>query len=256
MAMSGPGFGTTAMLVHPGGAVLQTAAQQMQQQEWIPTLLTKRMMTWHYLQSCFRGGMVFYNTALVTEDDMRKAWTDDKMHRRTLQFFFLGTSLATILDIPSTTDCLKALNNLLQEYETFGAAEGRSKSIFFKGNATRKTTADGLIMSDENGEYSYLEVRNIPFALDYPITASTLCDMVLQVYEKLRSNLVDERFWSFATIESFQRIDGRFKKIIHMVYKEFEVIARETMFQELNYLIDPMASITSFTPRYDHDWEI
>ncbi|KAG0277525.1 hypothetical protein BGZ95_005791 [Linnemannia exigua] len=256
MAMSGPGFGPTVMLVHSGGAILQTAAQQMQQQEWIPTLLTKRMMTWHYLQSCFRGGMVFYNTALVTEDDMRNAWTDDKMHRRTLQFFFLGTSLATILEIPNTADCLKALNNLLQEYETFGAAEGRSKSIFFKGNSTRKTTADGLITSDEHGEYSYLEVRNIPFALDYPITASTLCDMVLQVYEKLRSHLVDERIWSISTIESFQRIDGRFKKIVHTVYKEFEVIARETMFQELNYLIDPMASITSFTPRYDHDWEI
>jgi hypothetical protein len=41
-----------------------------------------------------------------------------------------------------------------------------------------------------------------------------------------------------------------------MVYKEFEVIARETMFNELNYLIDPMAAVTSFTPRYDHDWEI
>lgn len=48
---------------------------------------------------------------------------------RTLQFFFTGTSLATILEIPDTTDFLKTLIHLLQEYDTFGAAEARSKSV-------------------------------------------------------------------------------------------------------------------------------
>ncbi|KAF9925508.1 hypothetical protein FBU30_004727 [Linnemannia zychae] len=243
------------MMVVSPGAVIQTPAQQMAAQEWIPTLLTKRMVTWHYLHNCFRGGMVFMNTAMISADDMRNAWTDEKMHRRTLQFFFLGTSLATILEIPTAADCLKALNNVMQEYEAFGAAESRSKSIFFKGSS-RKTTGDGIIFDEQHGEYSYLEVRNIPFALDYTITASTLCDMICQIYEKLRSHFLDEKLWALSTIESFQRTDNRFKKIVNTVYKEFEVIARETMFHELNYLIDPMTAVTSITPRYDHDWEI
>ena len=48
---------------------------------------------------------------------------------RSQQFFFLGTSLATILEIPNTADCLKALMNVLQEYDYFTAAESRSKSV-------------------------------------------------------------------------------------------------------------------------------
>ncbi|KAF9147576.1 hypothetical protein BG015_010747 [Linnemannia schmuckeri] len=210
------------------------------------------MVSWHYLHNCFRGGMVFCNTALISAEDMRSAWTEEKMHRRTLQFFFTGTSLATILEIPDTTDFLKTLIHLLQEYEAFGTAEARSKSIFFKG---RKTTADGMII-DEQGEYTYLEVRHIPFALDYTITASTFCEMMCAVHEKLRASFLAERPWTLFTIEYFQRADNRIKKILQMVYKEFEAIARETMFKELDYLIDPMAAVTSFTPRHDHDWEI
>jgi hypothetical protein len=43
----------------------------------------------------------------------------------------MGTSLATILEIPDTTDFLKTLIHLLQEYEAFGNAESRSKSVMF-----------------------------------------------------------------------------------------------------------------------------
>ncbi|KAG0220104.1 hypothetical protein BGX33_008461 [Mortierella sp. NVP41] len=248
--MSGPGF--AASMIAPPGGFIQAPSLELRQQEWIPTLLTKRTVTWAYLMSCFRGGMVFYNTALVSQDDMRQAWTEEKMHRRTLQFFFLGTTLAKILEIPNAADCLKTLNNVMLEYEAFGAAESRSKFIFSKA---RKTTADGMIF-EESSEYSYLEVRNIPFSLDYTITAATLCDMVQELYDKLRSQFANEKFWSLATIDYFHKTDARLKKIVHTVYKEFETMARETMFHELNYLIDPMASVSSFTPRYDHDWEI
>ncbi|KAG9069019.1 hypothetical protein KI688_009909 [Linnemannia hyalina] len=248
--MSNPGY-TATLLMSPGTALL-TNAEMAQQQQWIQIHLTRRMVSWHYLHNCFRGGVVFCNTALISEDDMRSAWTEEKMYRRTLQFFFTGTSLATILEIPDTADFLKTLINLLQEYDAFGTAEARSKSIFSKG---RKTTTDGMII-DEQGEYSYLEVRHIPFALDYTITASTLCEMMCTVYEKLRTSFIAERPWTLSIIEYFQRADNRIKKILQMVYKEFEAIARESMFKELNYLIDPMAAITSLSPRYDHDWEI
>ncbi|KAH7048124.1 hypothetical protein BKA57DRAFT_464195 [Linnemannia elongata] len=249
--MSNPAF-TATLLISPGGTLL-TNAELAQQQQWIQVHLTRRMVSWHYLHNCFRGGVVFCNTALISAEDMRSAWTEEKMHRRTLQFFFTGTSLATILEIPDTTDFLKTLIHLLQEYDTFGTAEARSKSIFSKG---RKTTADGMII-DEQGEYTYLEVRNMPFSLDYTITASTFCEMVFAVYEKLRASFIAERPWTVNTIEYFQRADNRIKKILQMVYKEFEAIARESMFKELNYLIDPMAAVSSsFTPRYDHDWEI
>lgn len=41
----------------------------------------------------------------------------------------LGSSLATILEIPSQADCLKALQVVVQEYDYFIASESKSKMV-------------------------------------------------------------------------------------------------------------------------------
>ncbi|GJJ75566.1 hypothetical protein EMPS_07924 [Entomortierella parvispora] len=245
--MSGFAGSATLMMGTPG-AVLQTTSQQIQQQEWIPTLIHKRITTFRYLQRCFQGGMVLYNTALVSEQEMRAIWTDEKMQRRSQQYFFLGTSLATILEIPITGDCLKALTNVLQEYDHFAAAESRSKSIFSKSG--RKATSDGRTF-EETGEYSYLEVRTLPFNLDYIITTSTLCDMIGLLYEKLWEQQQQDKLWNFQVLESFQKIDAKFKKILTTMYKELEAVSRDVMIQEFAAL-DPLASTSMAL--HDDDW--
>lgn len=78
--MSNPAF-TATLLISPGGTLL-TNAELAQQQQWIQVHLTRRMVSWHYLHNCFRGGVVFCNTALISAEDMRSAWTEEKMHRR------------------------------------------------------------------------------------------------------------------------------------------------------------------------------
>jgi hypothetical protein len=50
-----------------------------------------------------------------------------------------------------------------------------------------------------------------PFALDYTITASTFCEMMCSVHEKLRTLFLTERPWTLFTIEYFQRADNRIK---------------------------------------------
>lgn len=46
-----------------------------------------------------------------------------------MQYFMLGSSLATILEIPGQTDCLKALQVVVQEYDYFIASESKSKMV-------------------------------------------------------------------------------------------------------------------------------
>lgn len=46
-----------------------------------------------------------------------------------MQYFILGSSLATILEIPSQADCLKALQVVVQEYDYFIASESKSKMV-------------------------------------------------------------------------------------------------------------------------------
>ncbi|KAF9933242.1 hypothetical protein BGZ67_004372 [Mortierella alpina] len=232
------------MMIAPTSSILQSNGYHTQQQDWMPSLISKRITTWTYLMRVFRGGMVLYNTALLSEHEMRQIWSDDKMHRRSLQFFSLGTSLATILDIPSTADYMKALNSVTQEYEYFAGAESRAKSIFFKTGRSQ----------DEAGEYSFLEVKSLPFNLDYTITTATLCDMISEVYEKIKVQQQQEQIWTLASMESFQKIDTRFKKILAIVLKEIESVARDVMVQELNWL-DPLAS-SSTSYSQDYEWDL
>ncbi|GJJ70506.1 hypothetical protein EMPS_02855 [Entomortierella parvispora] len=213
-----------------------------------PGLLGKRAATWRYMQRVYQGGTVLYNTALLSDEDLRHGYTDEKMQRRALQYFLLGTSLATILEIPSMADCLKALHGVVQEYEYFTGSESRSKMIFFR-TTIRKGTEGVIKPFEETGEYSLLEVRTVPFHLDYVVTFASLCDVIAQVYERLGAHDQD-MCMNLTHLEMFQKIDGRFKKILALVSKELETIAREVMVDELSS-INPLGSWSGHD-----DWDV
>jgi benzoyl-CoA reductase/2-hydroxyglutaryl-CoA dehydratase subunit BcrC/BadD/HgdB len=80
--------------------------------------------------------------------------------------------------------------------------------MFFRATG-RKALLEGKSF-EETGEYSQLDVRPLPFQLDYIITFASLCDMIAQVYEKLSGH---ENIWNMHTLDIFQRVDSRFKVI-------------------------------------------
>ncbi|KAG0361071.1 hypothetical protein BGZ54_009252, partial [Gamsiella multidivaricata] len=51
------------------------------QQDQVPILVSKRSATWRYLQRVHQGGMVLYNTAMLSEMDLRRGYADDKIQR-------------------------------------------------------------------------------------------------------------------------------------------------------------------------------
>ncbi|KAF9127977.1 hypothetical protein BGW39_005453 [Mortierella sp. 14UC] len=203
-------------------------------------LVVKRSATWRYLQRVHQGGMALYNTAVLTEGDLRKGYphNDEKTQRRTMQYFMLGSSLATILEIPNQADCLKALQVVVQELDYFIASESKSKMMFLRATG-RKALLEGKSF-EETGEYSQLDVRPLPFQLDYIITFASLCDMIAEVYEKLAGQ---GNIWNMHTIDLFQRVDGRFKKILATVSKELEGMAKDVILGELNGM-DPLGGTT------------
>ncbi|KAI1317729.1 hypothetical protein EDD11_007903 [Mortierella claussenii] len=248
-SLAGPSSSTTSSVLpystNTGHSFPIPVPNHQVQQEMVPILVSKRSATWRYLQRVHQGGMVLYNTAMLSEMDLRRGYADEKVQRRALQYFLLGTSLASILEIPNANDCLKALHVVIQEYEYFTASESRSKMMFFRATS-RKVLLDGKSF-EETGEYSLLEVRQLPFTLDYVITFASLCDMIAQVYEKLGA---ENRTWTLTSMEMFQKIDNRFKKILMVVSKELEAMAREVMLDELNAM-DPLSSSAN-----DHDWDV
>jgi len=78
--------------------------------------------------------------------------------------------------------------------------------------------------------------------LDYFQTFYTLCDILVEVYNKLLGGT--KNLWSGQFTESVLKIDGKFKKIIALVTKEIDSLARNAIKEEL-LSIDPMMSSSS-----------
>ncbi|KAF9276039.1 hypothetical protein BGZ68_010306 [Mortierella alpina] len=197
-------------------------------------LLLKRVISWEYLGQVHNGKMAYYNTVWLTEADLRKFYTPEVVQKRTHQCFLLGTSIANVLDIPHLSDYAKSLSALLHEYEHFLSSETKSKMNFFKGG---RRIADGRSF-EETGEYIYLEVRTVPFEMDYTVVFATLCEMIAQAYKKFDTHK------SSIIIDSdvFHKIDTRLKKLSNNVAKELEILVRDAMQEELNAL-DPVGSL-------------
>ena len=53
------------------------------QHDYVPVTSSKRIVTWRYLQRMYQGGMVLYNTAMLSENKLRRGYsTHDKIQRR------------------------------------------------------------------------------------------------------------------------------------------------------------------------------
>ncbi|KAF9195037.1 hypothetical protein BGZ51_006001 [Haplosporangium sp. Z 767] len=197
-------------------------------------ILLKRVTTWEYLAHVHGGKAAYYNTIVLTEADLRRYYTPEAVQRRTYQFFLLGTSLANVLDIPHLSDYAKSLSAILQEFEHFLSVESKSMMSFFKGG--RKVT-DGWSF-EETGEYTHIEIRTMPFEMDYTVVFATLCEMVALSYKKFdthKSSIITNS-------DVFHKIDTRFKKISNNAARELEALVREAMQEELNSL-DPIGGL-------------
>ncbi|GAA6062448.1 hypothetical protein JCM10212_005351 [Sporobolomyces blumeae] len=86
-------------------------------------LVGKRINAWTYLQQAGQGRVYWFNTVLLTTDDMRHAFPNDKMRARTTRFAVLGMSLSPLLEIQPPHDFLRGLLSLVQEFD--GIAEDR-----------------------------------------------------------------------------------------------------------------------------------
>ncbi|CAG8614056.1 3687_t:CDS:10, partial [Funneliformis caledonium] len=208
--------------------------------EFLYELVQKRITTFTYLKQAHEGRIHWFNTVCLSKEDLRMMYENVKMKKRTGNFFILGASLAPILDITNPQDYVKALNVMLQEFEYHTNEHARQKmKMFFRKS---KIVKDEDTSFQENGEYTYLFVPNIPFDLDYFQTFYTLCDILVDVYNKLLEGTANTLTASFT--ESVLKVDGKFKKIIALVAKEIDTLARNTIKEELRPL-DPMMIIGS-----------
>ncbi|RGB37126.1 hypothetical protein C1646_622285 [Rhizophagus diaphanus] len=178
--------------------------------DFLYELVQKRITTFTYLKQAHEGRIHWFNTVCLSKEDLGMVYENVRMKKRTGNFFILGASLAPILDITNPQDYVKALNVMLQEFEYHTNEHAKQKmKMFFRKS---KIVKDEDSSFQETGEYTYLFVPNVPFDLDYFQTFYTLCDILVDVYNKLLVGTANVLTASFT--ESVIKVDGKFKVLI------------------------------------------
>ncbi|CAO3615787.1 unnamed protein product [Cunninghamella blakesleeana] len=211
--------------------------QQIQQQstilEYLHELITKRVSTIQYLSQTHLGNTHWFNTILLTKDDL-----DDI----SCNFYTLGVSLGNLLDINNPIDFVKALVQLLAEFEIHTADNSRQKMK----NIFRKTKTKDENNVESGGEYVHLIVPHVPYELNYFEVFFTLCDALIEVYQKFMSGIENNQYTQ-SYFELVLKCDGKIKKLFSMITKELDALARNAIKDELK-LIDPLSFSNKVTP--------
>ncbi|CAO3657963.1 unnamed protein product [Umbelopsis vinacea] len=185
--------------------------------EFLSELVYKRIATINYLRRTHEGTTHWFNTVLLSREDLTSMYQNSKMIGRTLKFFTLGVSLGPILD----------------------------KNIFRK----TKSKEDHSYIDD--GGYTHLITPNVPFELDYIQTFFTLFDLLAEAYHKLLVGT--ESLCTQTFCEQVLKCDSKLKKIVSMITKELDTLARNAIKEELK-LIDPLSTSSKLSP-IDIDWD-
>ncbi|KAK0636171.1 hypothetical protein B0T17DRAFT_503652 [Bombardia bombarda] len=110
-------------LAPPAAVATGQPSEQSVVHQHIQDTANKRIATLEYLRKVHEGHVYWLNTLLFEKPDLaRMPYFDSrKLARRATNFFLLGLSLPTVVDLNSNTpaDFLRSLNALLSEFDSF-----------------------------------------------------------------------------------------------------------------------------------------
>ncbi|KAF2840546.1 hypothetical protein M501DRAFT_607434 [Patellaria atrata CBS 101060] len=236
--------------------------------EHIQEMASKRISTLDYLRKANEGRVYWFNTHLFGKKDLAKMphYQPNRLARRATNYLLLGFSLPSVLDMHSQpTEYLRALNNLLAEFETYQSVHNPdaapSSSLnrsrlpqMFKRATTSKgrrtsSAANDLIPNFDDAKspldipepellpgehYELLQTHHIPFEPDFTQTYATLTDCLIDIYTKVMDMVNGPDGVAPGVHELFLKADSKIRKIlVANVVRDFEEASRQSSRSEL-----------------------
>lgn len=200
------------------------------------------------------------------------AYDARKLARKATNLLLLGLSIPTISDLYSSTplEFLRCLSTLFSEFESFqqlhsdtansltrarlpnmfrrpGGKSRRSASVAEFGEDAQGLTAGGAtampsfmnFAASESDllpgeDYTYLLTPSLPFDPDFFETFSTLCDVLIDCYQRFLQLVPTSKECSAPVAEAFSKADAKIKKlIVQGVIKDFEDQSRSSVKSEV-----------------------
>ncbi|RMD41729.1 hypothetical protein DV735_g3395, partial [Chaetothyriales sp. CBS 134920] len=92
---------------------------------------------------------------------------------------------------------------------------------------------NSLLLPNE-GPYSHLLTPPLPFAPDFYVVFATLCDVLIDAYQRLQQLLCSPAICTPALSDSFSKVDARLRKVmVAGIVREFETASREAARREI-----------------------
>ncbi|KAJ1310065.1 hypothetical protein OPQ81_006817 [Rhizoctonia solani] len=205
---------STAPLNAGGSTPTTTASGPGTSVEALQHIVQRRLQVLTMLKSSHEGNDFWFNTILLTREDLAKPLNNVKMRNRTYRFTLLCMSLSALFEVqntqitnpPTASDFLRSLLGTLTEFDQFvgsGAekaglgmmmglvdteARGKMRNLFRANKAARRPGANGsseLVTNDSSNDHSYLLFPSLPFLLDYFQVLPTFCDILIALYHRL-----------------------------------------------------------------------
>ncbi|PVU88400.1 hypothetical protein BB559_005582 [Furculomyces boomerangus] len=223
-------------------------------------IITKRIKTFQHLQFCFCNPVKTARARAInnaktpifktqpylgvmnfTPHQILQILSKPKLKRRAKLYYTFGVSIGNILLIENPLEFIKSLGILVEELDMhIEISNGNSVKRYFTKMLNPTDNTSDFPDQTEPKSYTYLELLNFPFEYDLVVVFDSFCTMAISCYQKLEE-LVSLPSFS-QQVETFERIDNRFRLIIQTVLKEADENFRSIIsseFQSIDTLRKP-----------------
>lgn len=205
---------------------------------------SERIAFLNNLRRALSGKIRWFNTVVVTQQDLRSAFlADPDLQRRAKVYFVLGLSLGDILD-KRTLQCIdfvRALALVSQELDTFSLKDPLPQAQITAFSRKEKTKKS--LFSRAGEDFTLLNLPHFAFNPEYLQSLSTLLEIIYEVYAKIMAFVTSgnaARDSGPAVVESYTKFNLRMKKLLSAVYKDVDLIARNKVKSELDLLMSSL----------------
>eukprot|EP00300_Choanocystis_sp_HF-7_P036771 c52687_g1_i1.p1 GENE.c52687_g1_i1~~c52687_g1_i1.p1 ORF type:complete len:261 (+),score=62.18 c52687_g1_i1:120-902(+) len=219
----------------------------------IEYIVNKRHSNFEYLKKIHEGGAFWLNCVKIAQEDILTFYGNPATQARAEKFFILGTSVAPLLHLQNGIQYIRALAQLIEEYD-YNYASTTMKSVM-----KIKSRADGDYVDDEDAPirpsmikkdnviiYQYLQTPHVPCELDYFEVLSSLCDVLTLVYRKF----VDPSSANPSIYDVIVRIDQRIKHhVISSTSMDISRVATKIAQEDSRLIDDTLGNFVAATTR-------
>jgi len=180
------------------------------------------------------------------DENARGRSAKDEQELQVLRWYSLGVSLAALLPQPPGAPFVRAVLQLLEEYQHYVASSDRQFKITRArghrlergGMANDDDFSVSLQRSGGKVLYEYLLTPHAAHALSGVQVALSLCEVLAKIYQKLIEAAAHSG--TLAIVEAVMRVDERLEEhFVVPAVKHTEALAKNTLWQSLGRL-DPL----------------